>query len=117
MYAGEIVEDAIVAELFNSPAHPYARGLLESIPRLTLAGIPNSMPGQPPIPGTLPGCSFAPRCEFTSDICTSEQPELLQTIPGKKHLVRCHNWEEVLETDFSQELQQVFHTIEPHNSK
>jgi peptide/nickel transport system ATP-binding protein len=111
MYAGEIVEDAIVADMFSSPTHPYARGLLESIPRLTLAGIPNSMPGQPPIPGTLPGCSFAPRCEFTSDICTSEQP-LLQTIPGNKHSVCCHNWKEVLATDFSQELQQVFHSIE-----
>jgi len=111
MYAGEIVEDTIVADMFTSPAHPYARGLLESIPRLALAGIPNSMPGQPPIPGTLPGCSFAPRCGFTSDICTTEQPDF-QSIPGTKHLVRCHNWKEVLATDFSQELQQVFHSIE-----
>jgi peptide/nickel transport system ATP-binding protein len=110
MYAGEIVEDTNVAEMFTSPAHPYARGLLESIPRLTLAGIPNSMPGQPPIPGTLPGCSFAPRCSFASDICTSEPPEL-RSIPGSPHLVRCYNWEDVLATDFSQELQQVFHTI------
>jgi peptide/nickel transport system ATP-binding protein len=111
MYAGEIVEDAIVADMFTSPAHPYARGLLESIPRLALAGIPNSMPGQPPIPGTLPGCSFAPRCGFTSDICTVEQPDF-QSIHGTKHLVRCHNWQEVLATDFSQELQQVFHSID-----
>jgi peptide/nickel transport system ATP-binding protein len=110
MYAGEIVEDTNVKEMFGSPAHPYARGLLESIPRLALAGIPNSMPGQPPIPGTLPGCSFAPRCSFVSDICTSEPPQL-SSIPGTLHLVRCHNWEEVLSTDFSQELQQVFHTI------
>jgi peptide/nickel transport system ATP-binding protein len=105
MYAGEIVEDTNVKEMFGSPAHPYARGLLESIPRLALAGIPNSMPGQPPIPGTLPGCSFAPRCSFVSDICTSEPPQL-SSIPGTLHLVRCHNWEEVLSTDFSQELQQ-----------
>ena len=46
MYAGEIVEDATAGEIFRSPAHPYARGLLESIPRLAFAGIPNSMPGQ-----------------------------------------------------------------------
>ncbi len=110
MYAGEIIEDTDVAEMFRAPAHPYARGLLESIPRLTLSGIPNSMPGQPPIPGTLPGCSFAPRCKFTSDICTNEVPEL-RAIRGVQHLVRCHNWEEVLATDFSQELEQVFHTI------
>ncbi len=110
MYAGEIIEDTDVVEMFRSPAHPYARGLLESIPRLTHAGIPNSMPGQPPIPGTLPGCSFAPRCKFTSDICTNEEPEL-QAIQGVQHLVRCHNWKEVLTTDFSQELEQVYHTI------
>jgi peptide/nickel transport system ATP-binding protein len=110
MYAGEIVEDAIVADMYTSPAHPYSRGLLESIPRLDLAGIPNSMPGQPPIPGTLPGCSFAPRCSFASDICTREAP-VLQFIPGTQHSVRCHNWEVVLATDFSQELQGVFHTI------
>jgi peptide/nickel transport system ATP-binding protein len=110
MYAGEIVEDADVFEIFGSPAHPYARGLLESIPRLALAGIPNSMPGQPPIPGTLPGCSFAPRCSFASNVCTSEPP-VLSTIPGTPHLVSCHNWEKVLAKDFSQELQQVFHSI------
>ncbi len=115
MYAGEIVEDTDVVEMFKSPTHPYARGLLASIPRLTLAGIPNSMPGQPPIPGTLPGCSFAPRCSFAREICTSEPPSL-SLIPGTTHLVRCYNWEEVMATDFSQELQQVFHTIE-HTTK
>ena len=110
MYAGEIIEDTEVAEMFRSPAHPYARGLLESIPRLTLSGIPNSMPGQPPIPGTEPGCSFAPRCKFSTEICTSEVPELRAILDGN-HLVRCHNWESVLSTDFTQELEQVFHTI------
>jgi peptide/nickel transport system ATP-binding protein len=111
MYAGQIVEDTNVADMFSSPSHPYARGLLESIPRLTLTGIPNSMPGQPPIPGTLPGCSFAPRCSFETALCTSEPPPLL-SIPGNNHWVRCHNWEDVVATDFSQQLQQVFHTIE-----
>ncbi|MEE8392075.1 MAG: oligopeptide/dipeptide ABC transporter ATP-binding protein, partial [Anaerolineae bacterium] len=74
-----------------------------------------SMPGQPPIPGTLPGCSFAPRCPFAADICTSEPPAL-DAIPltsnlTPPHLVCCHHWEEVVSTDFSQELQEVFHTI------
>jgi peptide/nickel transport system ATP-binding protein len=110
MYAGEIVEDAGVVEMFSSPSHPYTRGLLASIPRLVLAGIPNSMPGQPPIPGTLPGCPFAPRCSFVSNICTSEIPTL-HTIQDTHHLVSCHNWKEVMATDFSQELQQAFHTI------
>jgi peptide/nickel transport system ATP-binding protein len=110
MYAGEIIEDTDVVEMFKAPAHPYARGLLESIPRLTLSGIPNSMPGHPPIPGTEPGCSFAPRCKFTSDICTAEVPEL-RAISETGHSVRCHHWETVLATDFNQELEQVYHTF------
>jgi peptide/nickel transport system ATP-binding protein len=111
MYAGEIVEDATAAEMFKSPAHPYARGLLESIPRLSMAGISKSMPGQPPIPGTLPGCSFAPRCPFATDICSSDPPAL-KAVPETTHLVRCHHWEEVLATDFDEELQEVFQTIQ-----
>jgi len=111
MYAGEIVEDATAAEMFRSPAHPYARGLLESIPRLSMAGIAKSMPGQPPIPGTLPGCSFSPRCSFATDICTGEPPEL-KAIHETPHLVRCHHWKEVLATDFNEELREVFHTVE-----
>ena len=111
MYAGEIVEDASVKEIFKSPTHPYARGLLESIPRLEVAGIPKSMPGQPPIPGTLPGCSFAPRCPFVTEICSIESPELI-AMPHVAHLVRCHNWEKVASEDFSQELKNVFQTIQ-----
>jgi peptide/nickel transport system ATP-binding protein len=111
MYAGKIVEDATTRELFSSPSHPYARGLLESIPRLTIAGIPNSLPGQPPIPGTLPGCSFAPRCSYADDQCVAVIPDL-KPIPATGHLVRCHHWERVAATDFSQELQEVFHVIQ-----
>jgi peptide/nickel transport system ATP-binding protein len=111
MYAGEIVEDAPATEMFRSPAHPYARGLLESIPRLSIAGIAKSMPGQPPIPGTLPGCSFAPRCPYASDICNSEPPTL-KAIPEKKHLVSCHHWQEVLATEFDEELSEILHSVE-----
>ncbi|NIM94124.1 MAG: dipeptide ABC transporter ATP-binding protein [Anaerolineales bacterium] len=111
MYAGEIVEDAASARIFRSPAHPYTRGLLESIPRLALTGIPYSMPGQPPIPGVLPGCAFTPRCPSKTDLCTSEPP-MLENIPGTQHMVRCYHWEKVIATDFSHELQEVFRTIE-----
>ena len=110
MYAGKIVEDATTREMFAAPSHPYARGLLESIPRLTVAGIPNSLPGHPPIPGTLPGCSFAPRCSYADKTCTDSVPDL-ETIPATNHLVRCHHWEKVAATNFSQELQEVFHVI------
>lgn len=111
MYAGEIVEDSVALDLFRVPAHPYARGLLESIPRLSIAGIPNSMPGYPPIPGSLPGCSFAPRCPFATEQCKTQAPDLV-AIPKTAHLIRCHHWEKVIEADFSQELKSVFHTIE-----
>jgi peptide/nickel transport system ATP-binding protein len=110
MYAGEIVEDATAVEMFKSPVHPYARGLLGSIPRLTLAGIPKSMPGQPPIPGSLPGCSFAPRCSFATEICSSEPPDLV-AMPQKTRLIRCHHWERVITSDFAQELKDVFHVV------
>jgi peptide/nickel transport system ATP-binding protein len=116
MYAGEIVEDASVQEIFRLPAHPYTRGLLESIPRLTTAGIPKSMPGQPPIPGTLPGCSFAPRCSYATETCASKPPAL-ETIPSTSiatspHLVRCYHWESLVAADFSQELQEAYQTIQ-----
>lgn len=110
MYAGEMVEDSSAAEIFKSPAHPYARGLLESIPRLALAGIPNSMPGQPPIPGTLPGCSFAPRCKFSTEKCTAQAPELTP-IPNTTRMISCHHWEKVIASDFAQELKLVFHVV------
>ena len=111
MYAGEIVEDSDAVDMFKMPAHPYARGLLESIPRLSMAGIPNSMPGQPPIPGTLPGCSFAPRCSFATEKCTTQSPDLIG-IPKSSHLIRCHHWRKVIEADFSNELKAVFHKIQ-----
>lgn len=116
MYAGEIVEDATSAEIFRSPAHPYTRGLLESIPRLTTAGIPKSMPGQPPIPGTLPGCSFAPRCAYATEVCSSDLPELITIGAGfdkrGRHLVRCHHWESLVATDFSQELREAYQAVQ-----
>lgn len=80
MYAGRIVEDAAVSDLYAAPQHPYAEGLLRSIPpgggprllSLTQIG------GQPPEPGGLPpGCSFARRCPQRIDRCSVEEPELL----------------------------------------
>lgn len=105
MYAGEVVEDSTGAKIFRNPSHPYARGLLESIPRLAVAGIPKSMPGQPPLPGTLPGCSFAPRCSYATSLC-HEKPPVLELV-SHNHLARCHHWEEVTSKEFSKELREV----------
>ena len=119
MYAGQVIENGADRTIFRNPAHPYTRGLLESIPRLTMAGIPKSMPGSPPLPGTLPGCHFAPRCQFATDICKSEAPPLIQIDQINKnghgvstHKVRCHHWEEVSATEFSDELKAVVKEID-----
>jgi oligopeptide/dipeptide ABC transporter ATP-binding protein len=76
MYAGRIVEIGPVRQIFKTPAHPYTRALLESVPRL---GVKTSrltaIEGQPPDLATLaPGCAFAPRCPHVMDRCRSEAP-------------------------------------------
>ena len=101
MYAGEIVETATAATLFEDPKHPYTVGLMNSFPPLTgplerIAGIPGAPPNlaQPP-----PGCRFNPRCPHCdgSDRAlfvrqTSERPRLLEVAPD--HYVACHLVEE-----------------------
>ncbi|MFB6889697.1 ABC transporter ATP-binding protein [Kitasatospora sp. NPDC056327] len=78
MYAGRIVETAPVHELYARPAHPYTRGLLDSIPRLDQKGQElYAIKGLPPnllrIP---PGCAFNPRCPRAQDVCRREVPAL-----------------------------------------
>lgn len=73
MYSGRVVEAGPTAELFAVPAHPYTRGLLASVPRITAPGLPVGMTGGSPLgPGALPGCAFAPRCGFAQDACTHD---------------------------------------------
>ncbi len=91
MYGGRICEYAPVFELFRQPRHPYTRGLLQSVPRLDLAGsVPlHSIPGNPPNLLQLPaGCAFADRCEERLSPCDQEQPPLKEVAPG--HLNACH---------------------------
>jgi len=93
MYAGRIVESGAVREIFNTPAHPYTRALLESIPRLgdaqeRLAAID----GQPPDPAALPaGCAFHPRCPKAMDRCREADPPPFTVAPG--HSTRCWLWD------------------------
>lgn len=93
MYAGRIVEQADVVELFDHPLHPYTQGLIGSIPilgRVTqrLDVIPGSVPNLVNLP---PGCQFAPRCrmreKYGLKICTEIEPELVEVRPN--HDVRC----------------------------
>ena len=93
MYAGQIVEEAQVADLFNHPKHPYTQGLIASIPvlgerRKRLEVIPGVVPNLIDLP---PGCRFAPRCrvreQHNLEACTQQIPEL--TVPKSGHKVRC----------------------------
>ncbi len=75
MYAGKIVEQASVRELFDAPKHPYTRALLGSVPKLGSKEPLYSITGQPPNLATLPaGCSFHPRCPETMPRCMTEEP-------------------------------------------
>jgi peptide/nickel transport system ATP-binding protein len=92
MYAGKVVEEAPVRELFGNPRHPYTQGLIRSIPRLDLAAtehhrleaIPGSVPSllHPPA-----GCRFAARCRHVTDACLAAEPPLREIAPG--HKVAC----------------------------
>jgi peptide/nickel transport system ATP-binding protein len=89
MYAGQAIEMAPAGELLRTPAHPYARGLIASIPRLTIGAIPASIPGRPPAPGEAPpGCRFAPRCPKVQPVCRRDMPLLRERATGAS--VACH---------------------------
>src|SRR5262249_40566121 len=78
MYAGKVVEEAPVAELFARPRHPYTQGLIRSIPRLDKAGAKTRLEAIPGVVPSLvdppPGCRFAPRCRFVMPACTTAVP-------------------------------------------
>ncbi|WP_040681318.1 ABC transporter ATP-binding protein [Paenisporosarcina sp. TG20] len=76
MYAGEIVEEANVVSLFDSPKHPYTQGLMESLPDIdNEKEYLSSIPGIVPSPGNMPkGCRFAPRCPMAHERCHIEPP-------------------------------------------
>src|SRR2546429_7674103 len=80
MYAGHIIESASVKHIFETPAHPYTVGLLQSIPRLDEQHGTRltSIPGQPPdLINPLVGCPYAPRCPKVQVRCREERPELM----------------------------------------
>jgi oligopeptide/dipeptide ABC transporter ATP-binding protein len=92
MYAGRVVEEAPVLELFTHPMHPYTQGLLNSIPRLEkaerrarLQAIPGMVPDLLDLP---PGCKFQARCQKIFEPCRGEEPRL-RTL-GPDHSVRCY---------------------------
>jgi len=89
MYAGRLVEAGPVRTIFDAPAHPYTRALIESIPRFgDTAGRLTAIEGQPPDPAALPpGCAFHPRCPLAIERCRAEAPP--ETRVAAQHRARC----------------------------
>ncbi|CAG9607539.1 ABC transporter ATP-binding protein [Pseudoneobacillus rhizosphaerae] len=109
MYAGQVVEEADVFTLFDNPKHPYTKGLIGSIPHIEthqedrLISIPGAVPSLQNMPT---GCRFHTRCEFATERCLQEQPNLIQLDETGEHKVRCWLAEE--EAYVSRENKEVF---------
>jgi peptide/nickel transport system permease protein len=92
MYAGQVVEDGVVGDVFREPLHPYTRALLAASPEGDdpLVGIP----GVVPLPNAFPvGCRFAARCAFATPACSAAPVPLTQPRPGRS--TRCIRWQEL----------------------
>jgi oligopeptide transport system ATP-binding protein len=96
MYAGRIVEQAPVHDIYKAPAHPYTRGLLDSIPRLDQKGQElYAIKGLPPnLMAIPPGCAFNPRCPMAQDVCRTDEPPLYEV--SQDRTSACHFWRECL---------------------
>jgi oligopeptide transport system ATP-binding protein len=97
MYAGRVVEEAPVYDIYANPAHPYTKALLESIPRLDMKGRDLSViRGLPPnLANIPPGCAFNPRCRYVKDECRKDPPPPVYDVePGRTSA--CHFWTEVI---------------------
>ncbi|TCP24557.1 peptide/nickel transport system ATP-binding protein [Scopulibacillus darangshiensis] len=87
MYAGKVVEEGTVKDIYNNPKHPYTKGLIQSVPDMREKKQRlYSIKGSVPKPGSIKkGCQFAPRCEYVMTDCLEQEPQLT----GNEHLVRC----------------------------
>ncbi|HKS89750.1 MAG TPA: ABC transporter ATP-binding protein [Stellaceae bacterium] len=102
MYAGRKVEEAAVRELFRRPLHPYTRGLLASVPKLGASLAAGRPPRLAEIAGTvpslreeIPGCPFAARCAFATDICRRAMPPFEEKEEG--HYAACYHTDRAVE--------------------
>ncbi|MCQ0023849.1 ABC transporter ATP-binding protein [Streptomyces somaliensis DSM 40738] len=99
MYAGRIVETAPVHDLYRAPAHPYTRGLLDSVPRLDRKGRElYAIRGLPPSLTAIPsGCPFHPRCPRAREVCRTDVPPLHEVSADRRSA--CHFWRETLDEE------------------
>jgi len=91
MYVGRMVELAKTEELYYAPKHPYTEALMAAVPKPDprKRDRPIKLPGEVASPANPPsGCYFHPRCRYAKDICSQENPELIEVSP--EHLSRCH---------------------------
>ena len=89
MYAGRVVEQGPVAEIFSNPRHPYTQGLIASTLRVDIDKPISTIPGTVPDAVHLPsGCTFHPRCPFAEELCQQEEPQMVEA--GRDHTTRCH---------------------------
>jgi peptide/nickel transport system ATP-binding protein len=93
MYAGRIVEEGTTADIINHPAHPYTRGLLDSVPsRNKAGGRLFQIPGMTPSLSALPaGCAFRERCSRSTDVCETQPAMTLVRLLDSEQKVRCHH--------------------------
>jgi oligopeptide/dipeptide ABC transporter ATP-binding protein len=107
MYAGRVVEEGPVDQIFQSPQHPYTWSLLQSVPRVdaeiaerlvSIKGLPPDMAHMPP------GCKFHPRCRFKVDRCMEEEPTLDQV--GPNQVARCWVLMKTVRDDAREEIKQ-----------
>jgi len=94
LYAGEMMEEGPLENVFDSPAHPYTQGLLAAIPEIGsdkhLTPIPGRIPDLTSVPS---GCIFADRCEFADDQCRADSIDVESIPENEQHEVRCRRWE------------------------
>jgi peptide/nickel transport system ATP-binding protein len=93
MYAGRIVEEGSTADIINHPAHPYTRGLIDSVPSRNVQGERlRQIPGMTPSLAALPdGCAFRERCTRATGACGTQPAMTLARPPYLAHTVRCHH--------------------------
>lgn len=93
LYCGEVMEEALVKDLFKDPKHPYTKGLLSTLPKFGQKGELPTIQGTVPPAGKFPaGCVFAPRCPYATERCINEKPPLITD--GEGHKVRCFQYVE-----------------------
>ena len=103
MYAGRVVEQGPVQEVFRHPRHPYTQGLLKSLPPFGTSADLSTRPRRlPTIEGVVPdmrhlpvGCRFQDRCPYVIDLCREKEPDLLPIVGSPDRRSRCHRAEEI----------------------